>query len=144
MRVIFAAILFVSLLIQPVFTVDTYAYLDNTSQYIHQLITLINHYRESNHLKPLSLDGKLTILAQNHSADMQRRGALSHDRFEARFKHSGTTSAWRMLPGTTGPQENCLQPGRIQEVTTRICLPVISNGLESPRVGTYVTFFACN
>jgi uncharacterized protein YkwD len=144
MRVIFAAILFVSLLIQPVFTVDTYAYLDNTSQYIHQLITLINHYRESNHLKPLSLDGKLTILAQNHSADMQRRGALSHDRCEARFKHSGHNScvenvAWNYR----SPRElfAAWQNSRGQD-KNMLASDIKRAGIS--RVGTYVTFFACN
>jgi hypothetical protein len=59
MKTIIAAIVFFSLFIGPVFAVNTYDCLDDTSHYAQQLLKLINNYRESNQLKPLCFDRTL-------------------------------------------------------------------------------------
>ena len=144
MRLLIAAILFVSLFIQPVFPVNTYAYLDNTSQYIHQLLTIINYYREGNRLKPLSLDGRLTILAQNHSADMQRRGSLSHDRFQERVKHSGHNSCVENVAWNYRSPRELFAAWQNSRGHDKNMLAGDIKRAGISRVGTYVTFFACN
>ncbi len=144
MKTIIAAIVFFSLFIQPVFAVDTYDYLDDTSHYGKQLLNLINHYRESNRLKPLSFDSKLTILAQNHSADMQRRGVMSHDRFEERFKNSGYNSCVENVAWNYGSPRELFAAWQKSREHDKNMLATDINKAGISRVGTYVTFFACN
>ncbi|MGO9380145.1 MAG: CAP domain-containing protein [Dissulfurispiraceae bacterium] len=144
MKIIIAAILFFSLIIQPAYADDTYAYLDDTSQYIYKLLNLINHYRESKRLKPLSFDNKLTILAQNHSADMQRKGVLSHDRFDERFKDSGHNSCVENVAKNYGAPRELFAAWQnsIGHDKNMLATDIKRAGIS--RVGTYVTFFACN
>ena len=144
MKTLIAAILFFSLFIPPAFAVDTYASLDDTSQYITKLLNLINHYRESNRLKPLSFDGKLTILAQNHSADMQRMGVLSHDRFDERFKNSGHNSCVENVAKNYGSPRELFAAWQNSRGHDKNMLATDIKRAGISRVGTYVTFFACN
>ena len=132
------------LLTSPAFAVDTAMYVDETSHYIKQLLSLINHYRENNRLKPLSFDRKLTILAQGHSADMKKSGPLSHDRFEDRFRKSGHNSCVENVGW------NYMSPGELFEAwqnsgghdKNMLAEDIKRAGIS--RVGSYVTFFACN
>jgi uncharacterized protein YkwD len=81
MKTFAAVILSIILITSPAFGFDTVAYLDDSTHFTKQLLNYINHYRETKRLKSLSFDGELTLLAQNHTANMQRIGVLSHDRF---------------------------------------------------------------
>lgn len=144
MKTAIAATLFFALFVHPAFAADTYDYPDDTSHYIRGILELINQYRESNRLKPLSLDSKLTILARSHSADMQRRRVLSHDRFEERFRKSGCSScvenvAWNYE--SPGDLFAAWQNSR-EHNNNMLAADIKKAGIS--RVGTYITFFACN
>lgn len=123
---------------------DGNIFINDQGKYIKELLALINHYRADNGLRPLSSDKKLINLARGHSIEMQHQGALSHDRFEERFKRSGRNScvenvgwnyrtardlfsAWQR---SSGHDQNMLS-GNIQKAGISIS-------------GSYVTFFACN
>lgn len=144
MRMIISAILSAFLFYSAASASDTTIYISKPAYYIKELISQINHYRMSSGLKPLSFDDRLAHLAQDHCAEMQRRGVLCHDNFDQRFKNSGHTScvenvgwnyrtakelfiAWK---NSSGHDKNMLADD-IQRAGISI-------------VGTYVTFFACN
>ncbi|MGO9378953.1 MAG: CAP domain-containing protein [Dissulfurispiraceae bacterium] len=144
MKTLIVAILLLSLFIQPTFAVDTSANLDDTSQYIKQLLTLINQYRESKRLAPLSLDNKLTILAHNHTADMQRSGVLSHDGFGERFKSSGRNSCVENVALNNGSPEELFATWQNSTIHDKNLLTTNIKTAGISRVGPYVTFLACD
>ena len=144
MKTIAAVILSFFLLTSPAFAFDTVASLEDSSHFIGQLLSYINHYRENKRLKPLSFDRELTLLAQNHTADMQRKGALSHDHFQERFKKSGHSSCVENVGWNyRSPKElfEAWQNSRGHD-QNMIADDIRKAGIS--RVGTYVTFFACN
>ncbi len=119
-------------------------YINDPRSYTKELFALINHYRASNGLRPLSPDKRLITLAHGHCVEMQHQGVLSHDRFEERFRKSGRNScvenvgwnyrtagdlfaAWQR---SSGHDQNMLS-GKVQKAGISIS-------------GSYVTFFACN
>src|SRR5271169_2318440 len=69
---------------------DAYSSTSSNYNYSGELLDLINQYRISNRLNPLSFDERLTALAESHSTDMYRRGNLNHDNFPERFNKSGS------------------------------------------------------
>src|SRR5512135_1421864 len=144
MKTIAAAILSILLLSSPAFAFDQVAYLNDSSQYIKQLLTYINHYRESNRLRPLSLDPKLTRLAQGHSSDMQRTGTLSHDRFDERFRKSGHNSCVENVGWNYKSPRELFAAWQNSRGHDKNMLADDIRRAGISRIGTYVTFFACN
>ena len=144
MQTLIAAILFFSVFIQPAFAINTSVDLDDTSQYIKQLLNLINQYREINGLNPISLDSKLTILAQKHSADMQRRQVLSHYGFEERFKHSGRNNCVENVAWNYGSANELFATWQNSTLHNKNMLVRNIKSAGISRVGYYITFFACN
>lgn len=144
MKTVAAAILSIFLLASPAFALDNVAYLGDSSDYIKQILNHINHYRESNRLRPLSFDKKLTALAQNHSADMQRRNALSHDRFDERFKRSGHNSCVENVAWNYRSPKELFEAWQNSRGHDKNMLADDIRRVGISRVGTYVTFFACN
>ncbi len=144
MKTVAAVILSVFILTSPAFAFDKVAHLDDSSHFIKQLLNYINHYREAKRLKPLSFDGKLTLLAQNHSADMQRRGTLSHDRFEERFKKSGHNSCVENVGWNYRSPKEQFEAWQHSAGHDQNILDTDIKRAGISRIGTYVTFFACN
>lgn len=131
-------------LIQPAFAVDSSVSFEGTSQYSKQLLKLINNYRESKRLKPLFFDTDLTILARSHSVDMQQRGALSHDRFEERFKKSGHNSCVENVGWNYRSSMELFEAWQDSRGHDQNMLAADIKRAGISLIGTYVTFFACN
>lgn len=112
-----------------------------------QTLALINSYRTSRGLSPLTSNGTLVALARQHSQYQSARNRMSHDGFRqrsARAKAAGLSivcaenvaynykSAQHLLSGwvrSAGHRKNLLRPGlRYAGVSI---------------VGDYATFFAC-
>jgi uncharacterized protein YkwD len=144
MKTVAAVILSIFLLTSPAFAFDTVASLDDSYHFIKQLLNYINHYRETNRLKPLSVDGGLTLLAQNHTADMQRKGILSHDLFEERFKKSGHNSCVENVGWNYQSPKELFEAWKNSKGHDQNMVADDIRRAGISRIGTYVTFFACN
>jgi uncharacterized protein YkwD len=144
MKTVAAVILSIFLLTSPAFAFDTVASLDDSSHFIKQLLNYINHYRETKRLKPLSVDGGLTLLAQNHTADMQRKSILSHDLFEERFKKSGHNSCVENVGWNYQSPKELFEAWKNSKGHDQNMVADDIRRAGISRIGTYVTFFACN
>lgn len=144
MKTVAAFIVAVLLLVSPAFAVDTKTSVNGPSYYIKELLALINHYRTSNRLKPLSLDNTLMSLARSHSAEMHRSGALNHDHFNERFKRSGRNSCVENVGWNYRTPKDLFVSWQKSEGHDKNMLAGDVRRAGISIVGTYVTFFACN
>ena len=114
------------------------------SSYEEKLLGSINQYRVQKGLDPLSFDKVLQKFAEIHSRYMESTDTLTHTGFDDRYKQCGRVlclenvgwnfvtpedqfQAWK---NSTGHNENMLNK-RIRHA-----------GIS--KVGSYVTFFACD
>jgi uncharacterized protein YkwD len=137
MKTVAAVILSIFLLTSPAFAFDTVASLDDSSHFIKQLLNYINHYRETKRLKPLSVDGGLTLLAQ-------RKSILSHDLFEERFKKSGHNSCVENVGWNYQSPKELFEAWKNSKGHDQNMVADDIRRAGISRIGTYVTFFACN
>jgi uncharacterized protein YkwD len=144
MKIMLASILSICLFLSCASAADRIAYLDDSTHFTKQLLSYINHYRASNRLKPISLDGKLALLAKGHSADMQRRGTLSHDRFDERFRRSGHTSCVENVGWNYGSAKELFEAWQNSRGHDQNMLSEDIRRAGISRIGSYITFFACN
>lgn len=115
-----------------------------TAPYVRHLADLINAYRASHGLAPLSLTQDLSAIATEHSAQMAGTRRLSHEGFRERFDRTraqicvenvgvnfphpeAQLDGWRASPGH---HRNLLEP------------KVARMGIAT--TNRFVTFFACS
>jgi len=144
MKCIAAAIIISLLIISPSMAFDELAYLDDTSRFAEQMLSLINNYRHNNGLSHLSFDAKLTGLAKSHSAEMQHRGALSHDGFDERFHRSGHKSCVENVGWNYATAKELFNAWRNSAGHDRNMRAEDIRRVGISRIGQYVTFFSCN
>ena len=113
------------------------------TEYEFKLRRLINDYRLDNGLTTVDYDPHLHLLAREHSKNMGRFNALSHNGFNERFKKSGYHLAVENVAYNYPNPETQFEGWRHSSGHNRNMLhPGISHAGIS-KVGNYVTFFAC-
>jgi uncharacterized protein YkwD len=112
--------------------------------YEEELLHNINQYRSLNGLNPLSMDETLNRLAKNHSQYMNKENVLSHDNFQKRFgickrSHCVENVGWNYKT----PEAQIKAWKKSKEHNKNLLNKNIKYAGIS-RVGSYVTFFACD
>ena len=112
--------------------------------YANELLEIVNQYRTSNKLRPLSEDKKLTDLAKKHSAEMHSRGVLNHDNFEERFKKSERDYCIENVGWNFRSARDQFIAWQASEGHNKNMLAQRIRYVGIARIGAYVTFFACD
>jgi uncharacterized protein YkwD len=112
--------------------------------YSEDLLGLINQYRISRGLHPLSSDNKLTALAESHSHEMYQQGSLNHDRFDERFSKSGCNTCVENVGWNYSAPKDQFNAWKDSREHNRNMLNPVVSGAGISRIGPYVTFFACS
>jgi uncharacterized protein YkwD len=90
---------------------------------------LVNKYRQSKHLPPLTVDPAISVQARAHSEKMARTGTLSHDGFHERAESVSQTIVYRKAAENVAYNMGYAQPDLI----------AIQDWIESPGHHTNMT-----
>ena len=137
---IFILIISVSLTIHPSFGFTN----PRLSAYEEKLFAFINQYRAANGLNPLAVDKSLMQLAERHSAYMENKNVLSHEYFNERFRQSGRFLCVENVGWNYQTPEEQFRAWKISADHNKNLLNKKITRTGISRVGTYVTFFACD
>ena len=132
------------ILLSAPFAADTDNYISRSGRYSEELLGIINYYRISHGLKPLLSNEKLTALAKSHCYDMHRQAVLNHDKFDERFKKSGSSSCVENVGWNYHKPGDQFTAWKNSEGHDRNMLDRSVRIAGISKVGAYVTFFACN
>ncbi|MFO1305052.1 MAG: CAP domain-containing protein [Burkholderiales bacterium] len=111
--------------------------------YAQRLATLVNEYRASHRLSPLTVDTTVAALAREHSAAMAKADKLSHDGFPSRVKRSGLPMCVENVGWNYGTAERQFEGWRTSPGHDR---NMLDPRVERIGIGTeaaYVTMIAC-
>ena len=135
--------LLITILFPQNLTVGLYAQ-GRLSPYEASLLEHINHYRAVKGLKPLSIDGTLQGLAEDHSRSMDRKKYLSHDAFHERFIKSRRPHCIENVGWNSPTPEDQLRAWKTSEGHN---INLLNGNIKSAgisKIGAFVTFFACD
>lgn len=115
-----------------------------SSSYEDALLHTINLYRVDKGLSPLSSDATLYALAKSHSRYMTQKNVLSHDHFQARFNqcrrsHCVENTGWNFA---TPEAQMAAWKSSVGHNANLLSTKIINAGIA--KVGSFVTFFACD
>lgn len=111
--------------------------------YPRRMAELVNQYRASHGLAPLTVDATIAGLAREHSAAMAKAGKLNHDDFPARARRSGRPMCVENVGWNYGSPKGQFEgwrgsPGHdrnmLNRQVTRVGIAVVAD---------YVTLIAC-
>jgi uncharacterized protein YkwD len=114
------------------------------SAYETMFLTYINQYRIANGLNRLSADESLTILAERHSTYMQGKNVLSHEHFDERFRQSRRSLCVENVGWNYPTPETQFRAWKNSRDHNANLLNKRIKHAGISKVGSYVTFFACN
>lgn len=109
----------------------------------HQLVRVINDYRQQHGLAPLALAEELNLLAAEHSRDMATQRQLSHDGFRVRMGRAGSRLCVENVARNFPTAETLLDGWRNSPAHHRNLLEPGVSSMGLAVTGRYVTFFAC-
>jgi len=109
-----------------------------------KLLTHINQYRIKNGLHPLYFDETLNNLAKGHSRDMYDKKDLNHDNFYERFEQCGRSLCVENVGWNHPTPEAQFKAWKNSKGHNTNMLKKKVKYCGISRIGTYVTFFACN
>ena len=113
------------------------------SSYEERLFMHINQYRMANGLDPLAMDESLTRLAERHSANMEGKNILSHERFNERFRQSGRSLCVENVGWNYQTSEDQFRAWKTSGEHNKNLLNKKITHTGIAQTGAYVTFFAC-
>jgi uncharacterized protein YkwD len=124
---------------------STYGFDENRlSPYEEKLLRHINQYRVMNRLNPLSINENLNRLAKSHSQYMYKKSTLNHDAFDERFKKCRRSYCVENVGWNWPTPEVQLKAWKNSRGHNANLLNKKIKYAGISKVGTYVTFFACN
>jgi uncharacterized protein YkwD len=111
--------------------------------FFNESVQLINQYRASKKLSPLTRDGKLDAIAAAHSRNMAAKDDLSHDGFNSRFDQANMQScaenvAWNQTTATELVNDWIASP-----VHDKNLLKTGATRVGMGRAKGYTTYFVC-
>lgn len=115
-----------------------------SSSFEDALLHAINLYRVDKGLSPLSPDTTLYTLAKSHSRYMIQKNVLSHDHFQERFNqcrrsHCVENTGWNF---TTPEAQMVAWKSSAGHNANLLSTKIKNAGIA--KVGSFVTFFACD
>jgi len=134
----------VLILLSASYAADIDAHSGETHFYANELLEIVNQYRTSNRLRPLSEDKKLTDLAKNHSTEMHSRRVLNHDNFEERFTESKRDYCIENVGWNYRSARAQFIAWQESEGHNKNMLAQRIRNVGISRIGAFVTFFACD
>ena len=115
-----------------------------SSAYEKELLKCINRHRINNGLAPLSFDDALGKMAKNHSDNMNNNQELNHDHFDDRFRQCGRACCVENIGWNYTTPEEQFKAWKNSKGHNKNMLNKQIKHAGISKVGTYVTFFACD
>jgi len=112
--------------------------------YEEKLLHSINQYRGQHNAPPLSLDKTLHILAKAHSQYMRSSDKLGHTNFEDRYRQCKRKICVENVGWNFMTPEAQFEAWRVSEGHNINMLNKEIRRAGISKVGSYVTFFACD
>ncbi len=136
---------YIYILIIPIFINPAYGLSDkHSSAYEEKLLSYINQYRVKNGLKPILFDETLNHLAKSHSRYMCDLNDLNHDNFNERFKQCRRLLCVENVGWNYPTPETQFRAWKNSRDHNANLLNKKIKHAGISKVGSYVTFFACN
>jgi uncharacterized protein YkwD len=112
--------------------------------YEQELLNYINQYRVKKGLTPLSSDMNLRKEAKNHSQYMDKNSALNHADFNDRFRQSKRSLCVENVGWNYTTPESQFKAWKNSQDHNKNMLNKRTRRAGISKVGSYVTFFACD
>jgi uncharacterized protein YkwD len=114
------------------------------SSYEEKLLGSINQYRLQNGMNSLSFDKALQKFAENHSRHMESTDTLTHAGVDERYKQCGRSLCVENVGWNYMTPEEQFQAWKNSRAHDENMLNKRIKHAGISRIGTYVTFFACD